>query len=209
MYLRALNKDLLQIRDIWYEGEYGSKTAVMDIIGFLYVSLGSSTVQLQDSLGSRHTYACSGAGFSSQNGGHAWGVCYRRTAFCCAVYCGQNASVQRIFIKKCFLFTVGSVCRLKRFTTGWQMFRWWRRSWNGGAEMAETTVKRLLRWGFRRTGKVMEQVYQCWWRICRELNVFFSRFEYQKIYVCIHMWPIYWLLYVGKIIPVLNYAPVH
>jgi hypothetical protein len=25
--------------------------------------------------------------------------------------------MQRIFIKKCFLFTVGSVCRIKRFTT--------------------------------------------------------------------------------------------
>jgi hypothetical protein len=26
--------------------------------------------------------------------------------------------MQRIFMKKCFLFTVGSVCRVKRFTTG-------------------------------------------------------------------------------------------
>jgi hypothetical protein len=30
--------------------------------------------------------------------------------------------------------------------------------------------------GFRRTGKAMGQVYECWWRICREINVFF-RFE--------------------------------
>jgi hypothetical protein len=45
----------------------GSKTAVMDVIGFLYVSLGSSTVQLHDSLGSRRAYTCSEAGFSSQN----------------------------------------------------------------------------------------------------------------------------------------------
>jgi hypothetical protein len=28
----------------------------------------------------------------------------------------------------------------------------------------------------------MGQVYQCWWRICREINVF-SRFEYHKFYV--------------------------
>jgi hypothetical protein len=27
------------------------------------------------------------------------------------------------FIKKCSLFTVGSVCRVKRFTAGWQTFR--------------------------------------------------------------------------------------
>jgi hypothetical protein len=33
-------------------------------------------------------------------------------------FCGQEDSVQRIFIKKYFLFTVGSVCRVKRFITG-------------------------------------------------------------------------------------------
>jgi transposase len=32
-----------------------------------------------------------------------------------------------------------------------------------GAEVAETTDKRLLCCGFRRTGKAMGQVYQCWW----------------------------------------------
>jgi hypothetical protein len=31
---------------------------------------------------------------------------------------GQNDSMQRIFINKLFLFTVVSVCRAKRFTTG-------------------------------------------------------------------------------------------
>jgi hypothetical protein len=67
---------------------------------------------------------------------------------------------------------VRSVCRVKRFTAGWQRFRWWRRHWNGGAEVAETTVKRLLCCGFRSTGKAMVQVCQCWWRICREINVF-------------------------------------
>jgi hypothetical protein len=38
----------------------------MDVIGSLCVSLGSSTAQLHDILGSRR--ACSEAGFSSQNG---------------------------------------------------------------------------------------------------------------------------------------------
>jgi hypothetical protein len=42
-----------------------------------------------------------------------------------------------------------------------------------GAEVAETTVKILLRCGFRRTDKAMAQVCQCWWGICREINVFF------------------------------------
>jgi hypothetical protein len=32
-------------------------------------------------------------------------------------FCGQ-----RIFVKKCFLFTVGSVFRVKRFTIGCQTF---------------------------------------------------------------------------------------
>jgi hypothetical protein len=40
-------------------------------------------------------------------------------------------------------------------------FRWWWRGWNGGVEVAETTVKKLLCCGFRRTGKAMGQAYQC------------------------------------------------
>jgi hypothetical protein len=44
------------------------KTAVMDVTGFLCVSLGSSTIQLHDSLGSRRACECSEVGFSIQNG---------------------------------------------------------------------------------------------------------------------------------------------
>jgi hypothetical protein len=38
----------------------------------------------------------------------------------CVVYFlwAKGDSMQRIFIKKCFLFTVASVCRVKQFTTG-------------------------------------------------------------------------------------------
>jgi hypothetical protein len=39
-------------------------------------------------------------------------------------------------------------------------------------EVAETTGRRLLCYGFRRTGNAMKQVHQCWLRICREINVF-------------------------------------
>jgi hypothetical protein len=46
----------------------GSETAVVDVISFLFVSLGSSTIQLHDSLGSRRACACAEAGFNSQNG---------------------------------------------------------------------------------------------------------------------------------------------
>jgi hypothetical protein len=53
------------------------------------------------------------------------------------LFCGQKDSVQRMFIKKCFLFTVGSVCRVKRFTTGRQTFP--------DDEEVETEVRKWLR----------------------------------------------------------------
>jgi hypothetical protein len=37
-------------------------------------------------------------------------------------------------------------------------------------------------------------MYQCWWRTCREINVFFfpgSNNKYCTFYI--HLWPIYWL----------------
>jgi hypothetical protein len=63
-----------------------SKTAVMGAIGFQYVSLGSSTIQLYGSLGSRHACACSETASSSKNGDCASGVYYRRVACCCAFF---------------------------------------------------------------------------------------------------------------------------
>jgi hypothetical protein len=89
----------------------------MDIIRFLCVSLGSSTVELHDSPGSRRACACWKAGFSSQNDDRALGEYYRRAAFYCTFFCEQKDSMLRIFIKKCFLFTVGSVCLVNWFTT--------------------------------------------------------------------------------------------
>jgi hypothetical protein len=47
--------------------------------------------------------------------------------------------------------------------------------------VAETTVKRLLCCRFRRTGKAVEQVYQCWWRICQEMFSFYG-FENHVFY---------------------------
>jgi hypothetical protein len=34
---------------------------------------------------------------------------------------------------------------------------------------------------FQHTGKTMGHVYQCWWRICQDINVF-SRFEYHVLH---------------------------
>jgi hypothetical protein len=133
-----------------------------------------------DSLCSRRACACSEADFSIQNGTvlEEYATEEQRSV---VRFCGQKDSMQRIFIKKCFLFTVGNICHIKRFETRCQKFHWWR-GWNGGAEVAETTVKRLLCCGFRRTGKAMGQVYQCWWRVRRERNVF-PRLEYHMFYV--------------------------
>jgi hypothetical protein len=86
-------------------------------ISFQCVSLGSSTVQLHDSLVSRPTCACSEPGFSSQNA-TVLEDCTTEEQCSVVLFGGQKDSVQRIYIKKCFLFAVGSVCRLKRFTPG-------------------------------------------------------------------------------------------
>jgi hypothetical protein len=98
---------------------------------------------------------------------------------------------------------VGSVCLVERFTTEWKKFRWWRRSWNGGAELAETTVKRLLCCPYRSTDKAMGQLYQCWWRICREINVSFFRFEYHMFYV-LHVFVSYLLNLPRMLRPAVN-----
>jgi hypothetical protein len=78
----------------------GSKTAIIDVIGFICVSLSSSTVQLHDNLGSRWACACSETGFSSQHGDHAWGVYYRRTSFCCAFLWAKGLNAKDIY-KEC------------------------------------------------------------------------------------------------------------
>jgi hypothetical protein len=85
--------------------------------------------------------------------------------------------------KKYFLLMAGSVCRLKRITTGSNSrLKVVSDDARLVADVAEITVEGLLFCGFRRTDKAMGQVYQCLWRICREINVSFSRFEYHTFY---------------------------
>jgi hypothetical protein len=86
----------------------------MDVIGFLYVSLGSSTVQL-------HAVQVADAHVQVQRlvSVVKWRPCLRtvlpkRSVLVCILFCGQKDLMERIFIKKCFLFMVGSVCRVKR-----------------------------------------------------------------------------------------------
>jgi hypothetical protein len=84
----------------------GRKRAVLDVVGFICVSQGSSTVELHNSLGSRRAYACLEAGFSSQNGDRAWGLYYRRTVFSREIFVSKRIKCKKYSQKKCFLFTV-------------------------------------------------------------------------------------------------------
>jgi hypothetical protein len=106
--------------------------------------------------------------------------------------------MRSLFINTCFLFKVGSVCRVKQFTT-----------WSGSchlagkhvahAEEVETCVRKWLRQqskrfpccGFRRTGKIMGKVYHCWWRYVEKC--FFPGSNITRFTFHIHLWPIYWL----------------
>jgi hypothetical protein len=95
--------------------------------------------------------------------------------------------------KEIFLFGVGSVCPVKRLTTGSRNYL---KDDRKSQMMPDhitllrlrqkqlcrgTTFKRLLCCGFRRTRKSMRQVYQCRWKVCREINVF-PRFQYHIFY---------------------------
>jgi hypothetical protein len=91
---------------------------------------------------------------------------------------GRKNSMQRLFIEKCLLRKVAHNW-VEKFSHGSSKFAGDDRP---GADVAETTVRRLVCCGFRRAGKAMGQVYQCWWRTCQEINVI-SRFEY-------HMYPL-------------------
>jgi hypothetical protein len=52
-------------------------------------------------------------------------------------FCEQNDSMQRMFMEKYFLFTVGSVCRVKLFCLGGKRF--------ADDEEVETEVRKWLR----------------------------------------------------------------
>jgi hypothetical protein len=101
-------------------------------------------------------------------------------------FCGQKDSMQRIFTKKCFLFTVGSAYCVKQFTSG---------SRNMAivslmTEEVETQVQKCLSQqskdfyavGFDALVKAIGHVYHCWWRICQEINEF-SKLKYHMFYI--------------------------
>jgi hypothetical protein len=149
----------------------------MGVIGFLCISLGSNTVQLHDSLGSRRACAGSEAGFSSQNGDRA---------------CGLNT---KSIHKEMFPVYGSKCCYLKRFTAG---------SRNSLKDVRKSQMmegrcggrwarnRRLLCCGFRRTGKAIGHVCQSVEDIAR--NKFFPPGSHTTCFTfCIHSWLIYWL----------------
>jgi hypothetical protein len=90
----------------------------MDVIGFLCASLGSSTVQLQDSGGSRLACACSEASFCSQNATVLVECTTEEQSSVVLFFVRAKGLNAKDIHKEILLFTVGSVCRVKRFTTG-------------------------------------------------------------------------------------------
>jgi hypothetical protein len=84
----------------------------MNVTSFLFVTLCSSTFQLDYSLDSSRACACSAAGFSNQNVDRAWGCTTEVQLAVLRFMCAKRLHA-KIFIKKCFLFTVRSFCRIK------------------------------------------------------------------------------------------------
>jgi hypothetical protein len=164
----------------------------VDVVGFLYVSLGSSTIQLHDSVGSRRACHVQRLVSVVKMATVLRGVLTKSSVLLC-VFRGQRDSVQRIFINKYFLYTAGSICGVKRFTTGsrnslkdvWKLQMRKRRCGSGWDNSQKTSMM-----GIRRTGRKMGRMYQCWWRLCREINVLpGSNIRCLTFYF--HFWPVY------------------
>jgi hypothetical protein len=134
----------------------------MAVMGFRHVSLGSSTVQLHDSLGSRRACAYSETGLGSQKGERVRGMYYRRTALCCPSFVGKRT--------KCKGLSQRNVSSLQ-----WEAFsREVVHIWVANVSLMTKMLKRRCgnlsktsMLGFGRTGKATGQIYQCWRRICR------------------------------------------
>jgi hypothetical protein len=98
---------------LYYEGNSvnRSQMEVKQLMGFPCVSLGSSTVQVTNA------HAPVQKLVSEVKRRSCLGSVIPKSRVLLG-FCGQNDSMQSIFIKKCVLFTVGSVRRLKRLQLG-------------------------------------------------------------------------------------------
>jgi hypothetical protein len=89
----------------------------MDVVGFLCVSLGSSIVQLHDSLGGRRAWACPEVGFNSQNEDRSWGVHYRKAAFFCAFLWAKGPNAKDM--NKEMFPVYGGMCLSRKAVHNW------------------------------------------------------------------------------------------
>jgi hypothetical protein len=141
----------------------------MDVIVFLLTSVGSSTVRLLDSIGSRRACACSELVSVVKMATVLEEYTNEEQRYVVWFLWGKGLNAKDIH-KEIYPLYDGKCLSCKAFTTGRQAFRWRGRGSNVGAEVAEK-VNRLLCCGFRLSGQAMGQVHQCWW-ICREINGF-------------------------------------
>jgi hypothetical protein len=130
----------------------------MDVTGFLFVSLGSSTVQFHDSLGSRRASSCSEFDFSSQNADGAWECTTEKQ--CSGVRFAWTKGLNtKVIHKEMFAVYGGKFlsCKAVRNYEYVEKFSLGRVKVadddRPGEEVAEIIVKRLLCCGFRRSGK--------------------------------------------------------
>jgi hypothetical protein len=90
----------------------------MNVIGFLCVSLVTSTIQLHDSPGSRRACACSNTGFSSLTDDSSSRAYYRRAVFSCAFLMGKRTRCKGYQYRNVSCLRCTKFCRVKRFTPG-------------------------------------------------------------------------------------------
>jgi hypothetical protein len=69
---------------------------------------------------------------------------------------------------------------------------WW---WPNVAETCRVVqkVKLISKIALKTEYSGVCEVYQCWWRLCQNINVFFLGLNIACFTFYIHLWPIYWL----------------
>jgi hypothetical protein len=146
---------------------------------FVCVSLVSSIVQLHDSLNTKRSCTFQRP-VSVVEMVTALVVYYRRVRFSCEFFVRKRTqckgySQRNVPSLRSEVFVVYSGSQLDREIL-WRTKSLKRRRGSGW-----DNSQKLVCCGFRRTGKAMGQLYQCWWRICREINVFFFQFRISDV----------------------------
>jgi hypothetical protein len=114
----------------------GSKTVIMNVISFICVSLDGSTVQLNDSQGSRRAAHVQRLVSIVKYPSCLWSILPTNSVLLCVLLWVKGRNAKDIN-KEMFLFTVGSVCSVKRFHLGGKCF--------SEHEEVETEMRKWLR----------------------------------------------------------------